>query len=455
MLNNCPTNTYTDSFMAICQKTSSLCQSGTVFNQQCTLKCPANYRLAKILPDPGQPFAKDYSKVDFSSVQTSVTCVVSGQSMQWNYASEITNYYCRRANDPPTELFISRLKILEHSPKGTVVGNLSSRDPQVGQTFTYTVQPVAGNLVFFRTQKNQLVNEWIPKLNGPVPLNSGTVDITVRVSDSGTPQMWKDTSFTISVENVNDPPHSVALSRNSVNESASIGKVVGVLTAIDGDDALGTPPHSDKFQWTLVDSDNNNFRLDGTKVVVNKNLNHEANNYHRIQVKCTDFGSPPKSVQKTFIINVLDTNDKPLSITLTKSSINENSAIGTSVGSFVASDEDGDPLDFQISFSESATLEMFELGQKTCSGNGQTHTCNQELMVRGALDYESRNAYTITVMVNDSISHLTKTFNVTVVNVNEQPTDLIFNRPREINENTAVGNVIGSFVVSNIIYLLV
>ena len=182
--------------MDVCKKATSVCPSGTVFNQQCTLECPKDYRLAKIVRKGGQPFAKDYSDVDFISVHSTVTCSIAGQGVQWNYASEIMTYYCRRTNDPPTTLFISGHSILEHSPKGTHIGNLSTLDPQAGQTFTYLVQSY-GSLMFFQIQGNQLMNDWIPMLNGPITLNNGSVDVTIRVSDSGTPSMWIDKTFTI------------------------------------------------------------------------------------------------------------------------------------------------------------------------------------------------------------------------------------------------------------------
>jgi hypothetical protein len=48
-------------------------------------------------------------------------------------------------NEAPTELALSNNTIAENQPAGTVIGTLSTTDPDVGDTFTYTLVSGTGS----------------------------------------------------------------------------------------------------------------------------------------------------------------------------------------------------------------------------------------------------------------------------------------------------------------------
>ena len=244
------------------------CLSGTTYLRTCLLSCANhNYQLAKITQRAGEPFGKNLASVDFNSVRSSIACeVVSGSAnrVEWDVARDLPNYYCRRKNDPPTDIKLSGNTLLEHASVGSVIGSLTSQDPQQGQTFTYSVQKPS---VLFGCVGDKLVNRWKdPKLNGPVTLENGGLNVTIRTTDNGSPPFWLEREFHITIQDVNDPPRSLAISRSVVYENVTVGDIVGALSAVDGDEPSDAEPHSEGFTWELVDSDNRRFGLAGWNV---------------------------------------------------------------------------------------------------------------------------------------------------------------------------------------------
>lgn len=379
-----------------------------------------------------------------------VTCALhqGGSGVQWDLAQDLGSYYCRRNNDPPNDIALSVTTLLEHSSSGTVIGSLSSQDYQSGQSFTYSVLSPS---MLFTCQGQNLKSTWKdPDLHGSIPLVNGTIKVTIRSTDNGSPQMWKEKTFTITIQDVNDPPLNLTLSNKKVMENATVNSVVGVLSAVDGDNPPGSSPTSN-FIWTLLDSSNGKFSLSGPKVIIAQKLNHEAAMIHQIKVRCTDRGVPAASSEKTFVISVLDLNE-PVSLTLSSSLVPENSPIGTVVGVLKAVDEDDDVVTFNISQSDALTLSKFKLGSSSHSKLGRATTYQTEVKVKGDLDYERQNSYQLVVQANDKSGQVLQEWTLSVINVNEEPTSMNLTGPHTVDENSPTGVIVGDFVVN--IYLI-
>jgi len=91
--------------------------------------------------------------------------------------------------------------ILENQPIGTVVSYLSSEDPNLGDTFTYSLVTGAGDAdnTSFSISGNQLLSAVVFDYETK---NSYTVRI--RTTDQG--GLWFEKSFVITILNVNDAP---------------------------------------------------------------------------------------------------------------------------------------------------------------------------------------------------------------------------------------------------------
>ena len=431
-----------------------MCPGGTTYDTQCSLICPTNYTLSKITAQPNVEFGKTYSSVDFLSVSSSIICrkTLTWQSDNvWDVPdSQLSDYYCRRSNDPPLSLTLNGSTLIEHMPVGTTIGTLSSQDAQQGQTFMYTVQRPSSLVI---AQGDKLVNIWDnPRLNGNISLDNGKLLVTVRTTDNGNPPMWLQKTFAITISDVNDPPEQLTLSNSVVYENATVGMIVGELLAIDGDDPPNTAPHSN-FKWELLDNNGGKFAISGNKVTVAMDLSGEAQKMHMITIKCSDFGNPVRFKTENFVIDVLNINDEPTSLRLIGSTVHEMAPIGTVVGQLVVTEKDGDDVSFDISQSDADTLSKFQLERTLCVGPGHEYECKVNVTLSAALDYETKAWHRLNVHVNDSQSQAFKHFNIEIINDNEAPTAVNLTGSHSVMENSVAGTVVGQFVVGTCMVL--
>ena len=451
-LSHCHVPVYTDHVGMVCQKVTANCPLGTRLNAQCHFNCPTDFGIAKI-NDFSLPFAKVVRNEDFQNVVTSTTCGLdtSGRAVWSNASAFPTHYFCRRRNDPPSNILLSKTTLREHSSVGTVVGSLSVTVPIQTNGITYSMQPSAGQY-FFQIQGNRLLNTWVPRWKNLQGLQINNYHIIIRATSPGLPQMWLDKNFTITVTNVNDPPYSIRISNNSVMDTATHGHVIGVLSAIDYDGPRGNLPSSD-FVWSLIDDDRGRFGLQGPNLVVAGALNHQAHQYHRIIVNCTDKDrTNPRWAQATIVINIINTNDSPKNVRFKAHKLYENASIGFVAGEFTAYDEDGDKLTFSVSQSDADTLRTFELGPTICFNstvNSVRHSlCRTNLILKDTVDYETKNTYSVKLTVADpSGAFNLKEFLVHVVNLNEAPTGITISK-NYVLENSPAGTVVGQLAVS-------
>ncbi|XP_048583508.1 protocadherin Fat 4 isoform X2 [Nematostella vectensis] len=377
----------------------------TTYPVTCSLRCPKYYALKGA---------------------TSITCQTNGQ---W------TNFgttYCRRINDPPTQVLLSNTRIAENQPHGTQIGTLSSVDPNAGDTHTYTL--VSGGRGWVQIRGTALLAittfdyETLPN----------RFDVRITSTDSGTPQMSTTKIFTITVTDVNEAPTDVQLSSSAVDENSGTDITVGSLSTSDQDSGQ-------RFTYTLLDSAGGRFKIVGDKIKVLPSnslclqtggveckLNYENNAYHNIRVRTTDSGSPPKSFERNFNITVNNVNDKPRGLLLSNQYVKENAPINSVIGQFSARDEDnGQRLVFSLDNDDNGRFRVDGLGR---------------LVKAKQTDYETSKAHQITVRVTDDGNPrlwITKQFTIVVQDVNEAPVSLTLNN-RAIRENSPIGTKVGT-----------
>jgi len=134
------------------------------------------------------------------------------------------------------------------------------------------------------------------------------------------------------------------------------------------------------------------------------------------------------------------TNFEPTDILLSNDSINENTATGTTIGTFSA-------VTLDVSDTHTFTL---------VSGSGDTDNASFTLTSGGALknatipNYEVKTSYSIRVRTSDAAGQIfTKIFTINVNNVNETPYALSLSNTSQA-ENTAANTTIGTFSTSDV-----
>jgi VCBS repeat-containing protein len=207
-------------------------------------------------------------------------------------------------NDPPTDLALSKSSLKENEPAGTTVGTFSTTDPDPGDTFTYSLVSGEGSADngSFEISGDQLK----AKASFNFEADS-SYSIRVRSTDAGGQTFEKQ--LTITIENANDPPTDLALSKAEINENEPAGTEVGAFSTTDED--VG-----DTFTYSLVSgegsADNGSFEISGNKLKAKASFNFEADSSYSIRVRTTDAGG--KTFEKQLTITIIDVNDPPTTV---------------------------------------------------------------------------------------------------------------------------------------------
>jgi Ca2+-binding RTX toxin-like protein len=270
----------------------------------------------------------------------------------------------RDVNEPPYDLMLDGGTMEEDAGDGAVVGSLMAEDPD-GDTLTYTLIDDADGL--FRLEGNLVI------VAGPLDYETAPVhEITVEVSDGH--GGIQTATFQILVLDLNENP-IMTFTGGEVAEDAVAGTLVGRLSAADGD--------GDLISFTLVDDAEGRFRIVGNEVILVGGIDFEAASSHVIEVEASD--GKGGSDLRTFTITVDDVNEVPTGLALDAGPVVENEDVGTAIGTFTADDPDGDALQYDL---------LDDAGGLFAIVDGQ-------LVLTGALDFETAESHTIEVEVSD------------------------------------------------------
>ena len=202
-------------------------------------------------------------------------------------------------NQAPTNLTLSNSAVAENQIIGTVVGNLSTTDPNTGDTFTYSLVSGTGSTdnSLFTISNNQLKTNFVFDFE-----IKNSYSIRVKTTDQGGLSFEKQ--FTIGVTDVNETPTNLTLSTNNIAENQPISTVIGNLSTTD-------PDTGNTFTYSLVSgtgsTDNSLFTIANNQLKTNSVFDFETKNSYSIRVKTTDQGG--LSYEKELTINVNDLNE--------------------------------------------------------------------------------------------------------------------------------------------------
>ena len=209
----------------------------------------------------------------------------------------------------------------------------------------------------------------------------------------------------ITVTSVNDAPTDITLSSNTIAEDKPLGTTIGTLTSTD-------PDAGDTFTYSIqsVKDKNNNiistdtFAIIDNELRTNAALSYSTNNSYTVTVRTSD---GTLTHDEDFTITVTETNVAPTNISLSASSIDENSSVGTKIGTLSTTDANTPaPFSYSIVAGDTACFKI--------SGD--------ELQLDTVPDFETKSSYSITIRTTDN-GGLTcdKVFSINIANVNEAP----------------------------------
>ncbi len=326
-------------------------------------------------------------------------------------------------NLAPTSIDISNSSLPELSAIGTLVGTLTTTDPNVIDFHLYSL--VAGdgdsdNSSFTITDDELLTNS---------ELDFETQSsYSIRVRSTDAVGLFVEEVLTISVTDVNEAPTAIGLSSSSVTDGDPIGTIVGDITASD-------PDADDDFVYELVagagDDDNASFTITGSQLVTGFLADLAMASSYSVRVRATDLGG--LTFEQTLTITVVEANVAPSAIALSSSNVDEDAAVGTTIGTLSSTDAN-------LADTHTYTL---------VTGDGDTDNASFEIdgnaiQTASAFDFETKSSYSVRVRSTDAGGlFVEETFVITVVDTNDAPTEISLSNI-SIPEDATVGTTVGS-----------
>ena len=326
------------------------------------------------------------------------------------------------ANEPPSLIALGNTSIAENQPAATVVGLLSSTDPDAGDTHTYSLVAGVGDTGngSFQIAGNAL--------QASVSLDFETqTNYSVRIRSTDAGGLFVEQTFALVVTNTNEAPSTPTLDNNTLAEEQAAGTTVGNLGATD-------PDVGDIVGFALVagvgDTDNGAFQIVGNQLRTNAVLDFETQSTYSVRVAASDGTLDTEAV---FTINLTGVDEAPTAIALGNNVIDEALPSGTPVGQFTTTDEDiGDTHTYTLVAGVGST------------DNASFQIVGNELRTAAVLDFDVQPSYSIRVRSTDSDTlFFEQTFTITLNNINEQPTVLALGA-NSVPENQPAGTGVGT-----------
>ncbi|XP_074527695.1 protocadherin-16 isoform X1 [Halichoeres trimaculatus] len=308
-------------------------------------------------------------------------------------------------------------RISEGAQPGQYVARISVTDPDYGEYANVNVSLEGGDGKFALTTKDSIIYLiYVDQVLDREERDS--YDLRVMATDSGTPPLRAESSFTIQVTDVNDNPplFDQQAYRQTIPEVVYPGSFVLQVTARDKDQG----PNGD-VRYSLLKGKNSHsdwFSIDPVTGIITTAmaLDFESEPAPSVTVVATDSGRPPLSSTAKVDIVLQDVNDNTpvFSSNFYNASIKENTPAGTCFLEVSAADQD------RGSFGAIS----YTLGSGSGSAVPSHFTINKEtgqLCTSAALDRDDGlDKFDLTVTATDGggLSSVARV-RVTVVDIND------------------------------------
>ncbi|XP_030000776.1 protocadherin gamma-C5-like isoform X13 [Sphaeramia orbicularis] len=330
------------------------------------------------------------------------------------------------------------LEISEAAAPGTRFRLESAHDPDVGTNSLRTYH-LAANDLFILNVESKSDGSKFPELVVDKPLDRETqasFRLLLTAVDGGQPEKSGSTLLLIKILDVNDnaPVFDEPVKKVKLLENVALGTLVTKLNASDADSGHNGEIsfHFSKYtqdrvlKLFSVDSKSGEIRVKG-------DVDYEKATAYHITVQARDGGSPAMEGSCNVIVDIMDVNDNPPEVTLTKltSPIGEDSAPETVIALISARDLDSG-RNGEVTLSVQSGLPF-----KLNSAFGMHYS----LTTARVLDRETTPEYTVVIKATDAGSPPLSsqiTFVVKLSDVNDNSP--VFSQPSysvDIPENNA------------------
>ncbi len=329
----------------------------------------------------------------------------------------------------PTDGNAAANSVAEDATNGTVVGVTASASDAdaTNNGVTYQIVDSGGNAIFaspFAVDANTgVITVADASQIDYESATSHTVYVKATSADGSTSQE----SFTIDVTDVNDTGQ-VFTSANSANAAEDAGDATVLYTATTTDaDTTG-----EAITYSLTDNAGGLFEIDANTGEVTlasgQSLDYETATAHNITIRSSD---GVNTTDQVVAMNVTDVNDNAQVFT-SGNSANAAEDAGDATVLYTAATTDADTTGEAITYSLADDAGgLFEI---------DTNTGEVTLVNGQSLDYETATSHNITIRSSDGTNTTDQAVTVNVTDVNEAPTDMVFDG----NDALAITNSGGS-----------
>ena len=241
----------------------------------------------------------------------------------------------------------------------------------------------------------------------------------VGISASANGYFNASASFTLAIEDVDEKPSALILSRNAHNleENTPTNARIKMADITVTDDALGTyiinliGPHANAFE--LYDGDL--YLRRGT------HLNYEDSASYTVSLSLTATGTGTNPANQTYSLTLTDVDEKPsaLALSRTSHSLAENSATASRIKM----------ADITITDDALGTNTLSLAG--TDAASFELHQGDLYLKSEVSLNYESKSSYSVSVAVlstGTGSNPASQSFTLTLNDINEAPSVVTANK---------------------------
>ena len=272
--------------------------------------------------------------------------------------------------------------VIELSPDGTVCGQVTARDNDIGSNSEIYYRIDSNNL-FTADSRGQVI------LHGSLDREVNSKhEVTIMAIDKGDRPLTGSTQVVITVLDANDNAPVFSKSNFMLNllESTPINIQVIKVTATDKD--LGV---NAKITYSIHDGDFENiFSIvsDTGQILLSSSADAERVTSYNLTLKATDNGINVLKAYANLFVTVLDANDNvPLFAREYSFSVFEDAPIGHLVGQVSATDGDVTPQTITYATQD----DTFMIEEST-----------GKIFVNVILDYSNRSEYNLTITATDN-----------------------------------------------------
>ncbi|MDC0172999.1 cadherin repeat domain-containing protein [Gammaproteobacteria bacterium] len=216
-------------------------------------------------------------------------------------------------------------------------------------------------------------------------------------------------------DGTNSSSHALTISINNLNDNEPIITSESYFNIDENQTSVGSiiarDPDGDEVLYTITGTDAGAFNIGGSSGFLSfKNApDYESENTYQFTVRVAEQNNADAQVTQNITVNVNNVNEfSPVITSSSAFTVLENEE---SIGSIIASDGDGDTLNYRLAGGDASSM---DIGPST-----------GVLSFVDRPDYESKSTYVTSVDVSDGVNTVSQTLTINILNTNDTCPQLV------------------------------